>query len=101
MSEKVISSDVFLALVTKSYLKDVRNEDEAILEQISVAKEFNKPCFLMFVDLSTMEVVEGKEIFKKHRVIASLITKTPHIEGYLEVFNFIGKMKRWLERNKP
>jgi len=71
-AEQLIGSDIFLVFVTKNYLKDVRNKDREITEQISMAKEFDKPTFLIYFDLSDGEIKEADELFKEHKVIKML-----------------------------
>ncbi len=92
-TEQLLSSTVFVVLVTKGYLEDVRNGDKEITEQISLAKEFDKPCFLVCLDLSDEQVKEAENIFKEHRTI-KIFTSTKR-EFQTKARHFVREMKKW------
>ncbi|MEM2385776.1 MAG: hypothetical protein QXO67_02230 [Candidatus Bathyarchaeia archaeon] len=66
----VAESDVFLALVTKYYLEDIRKHDARVIAQIEQAKALNKPVILAIcTELTEQERQEAETIFKNHNVI--------------------------------
>ena len=96
-AEQIIGSDIFLVLVSKSYLEEVRNKDREITEQISLAKEYDKPTFLIYMNLSEGEIKEADKLFKEHKVIKTLKTTTKYLKQ--EVNPFLKEMGEWCDQN--
>ena len=96
-AEQLIGSDIFLVFVTKNYLKDVRNKDREITEQISIAKEFDKPTFLIYMNLSGGEIKEADELFKEHKVIKTLSTTSECLKQ--DTSPFLKEMREWCDQN--
>lgn len=96
-AEQLLGSDVFVALVSPSYITDVKNKDMEITEQISIAKEFDKPTFLIYLSLSEEEIKEADELFKEHKVIKTLSTTREQFDK--EVGPFTEALKTWCDQN--
>lgn len=96
-AEQLLGSDIFIALVSKTYLEEVRNKDREIIEQISMAKEFDKPTFLIYIDLSDGEIKEADELFKEHTVIKTLSTTRECFKQ--ETGPFLKEMREWCDQN--
>ena len=96
-AEQILGSDIFLALISKAYLEEVRKKDREITEQISIAKEFDKPTFLIYMNLSSREIKEATELFKEHKVIKTLRTTREYLKQ--EVGSFLKEMGEWCDQN--
>lgn len=96
-TEHILESDIFIAFVTKNYLKDARNKDREITEQISIAKEFDKPTFLIYLNLSKREIKEADELFKEHKVIKTLSTTRKYFDQKSHLF--LKEMRDWCDQN--
>ena len=96
-AEQILGSDIFLALISKAYLEEVRKKDREITEQISIAKEFDKPTFLIYMNLSSREIKEATELFKEHKVIKTLRTTSKYSKKELDPF--LKEMGEWCDKN--
>jgi len=69
----VAESDVFVALITKYYLMDIRNHDTRVISQIEQAKLLNKPTILAICrELSENEQKEAEAYFQEHNRIGKV-----------------------------
>ncbi len=68
--EKISRSEFFVVLSTKNYLKCIRNADRDIMSQIDIARELNKPFFIIKDRrLSQEETEEIDKYFSKDNII--------------------------------
>lgn len=95
--EKVLHSNVFLAIVNKGFVESVKEGIYPVSEQVALAKEFNKPCFLFCIDLTPEEIEETKVVFKDHRVLDIFITTTKEFKGKLP--QFLDVITKWSKRD--
>jgi len=83
LEEAMTRSQAFMALVSKSYLIDIRNRDPRITSEIKRAEDYRTPTFLFFFeDLSGDEKNEAVRIFANHNVIKTYddMPKRPGLE---------------------
>lgn len=71
--DMIRESDVFMVLVTKHYLQDLRNHDTRITLQIEHAKLLGKPTVLIISeDLTEKEQEEATSYFQEHKLIGKV-----------------------------
>ena len=70
LKKKISNSKFFIVLATRGYLKDLKSEDKDIMTQIDMAREMNKP-FYIIKDrrLSQKETEEIDKYFSGDRII--------------------------------
>lgn len=74
LKEKISGSRIFMVLSTKNYLNSLRNYDGDILTQINIARELNKPFFIIIDSrMSQGEIEETRKYFSKDNVIKEVI----------------------------
>jgi len=74
IKEKISDSQFFIVLSTKNYLSTLRDADCDILNQISIARELNKPFFIIKDSrLSQEEIEEIEKYFSKDNVIQEIM----------------------------
>lgn len=70
LKKKISRCQFFIILSTKNYLNSLRNNDDDILTQISIARELNKPFFIIQDRrLSQDDTEEIRKYFSKDNVI--------------------------------
>jgi len=74
LKEKFSKCRFFIALATKHYLNDLRNNDGDIQTQVSIARELNLPFFII-IDrrLSQSEIEDIRKYFSKDKVVKELL----------------------------
>jgi len=70
LRKKIAGSQLFVVLATKCYLKSLKDEDKYITTQIGIARDLNKPFFIIKDSkLSKGEEDEINQYFSKDNII--------------------------------
>ena len=70
LTEKITGTELFIVIATKNYLKALRNMDGDIIAQIGIARELDKPFFI--IDDSRLlkeEIEEVRRYFSNDNII--------------------------------